>query len=847
MAILVNPYVAGNPVGDSPAFVGRADVLREVLRMLRRSQDNAIVLFGQRRIGKTSILQHLAAQLPSEGPYRPVYFDLQDKADWPLERVLKDLARTIAHALGQPDPDLGPDLEAIFRQEWLPAVLNELPDGSSLVLLFDEFDVLADPQEGQAVAAFFPYLRGLLADDPARLQFVFVIGRNVDDLSNIALSLFKGAPAQRVSLLNFPETLLLVRLSQANDTLRWPVDAVRRVRQFTCGHPFLTQQLCSFVWERAYDEESDEPPAVTPEDVDAAVPDALEASRNTLEWLWDGLPPAERVVTSALAEAGPGPITQEGLERLLHESGVRVVIRELQNAPQLLQEWDLIEPADGGYRFRVELLRQWIAEHKPLHRVQEELDRIEPVADSLYRAALGLYRGGQLDQAIRPLRQAVGLNPSHVGANQLLADILLSQGQLGEARQLLEQLYEYHPTAARSRLVQALVAQAQAAESSNELVILYNRMLELDSMPPEVTAELQRTSQRHVQECIVCKEHFSSGTVCPRCGIDNWPWLVQQARAPEEQEGIEGLLAFSAPYSYLPFFITGLALAFGLMGMGVFWKGIVLAARILAVAVTVCLCLIAAVAGYSARHEIREQELLNRVRRGLAALLGSVRFRAIVVPGFSLFLVLLITWAMIVSDLPWMLAKWFFLDPDYLEQGTQLERQGAVSDTTPEEEQPEEEEDKGLRTRIRQVLPFTLMGMYVAFMISFTYSASLQLALLYAQKMNKVLPEPIFLREDLLTKVVQREAARIVGRPITPIVVGGDEIPTRTEQGPRNWTWDEMERTADGGIRLKAIVRAGSKMDETLTGERTERPVYVTYVVEAGPWGRITKVVRMKG
>jgi hypothetical protein len=51
MAIPLNPYVAGNPVGDSPAFIGRADVLREVVRVLRRSQDNAIVLSGQRRKG----------------------------------------------------------------------------------------------------------------------------------------------------------------------------------------------------------------------------------------------------------------------------------------------------------------------------------------------------------------------------------------------------------------------------------------------------------------------------------------------------------------------------------------------------------------------------------------------------------------------------------------------------------------------------------------------------------------------------------------------------------------------------------------------------------------------------
>lgn len=33
MALPINPYIAGNPVGGSPAFIGRADVLREVLRM----------------------------------------------------------------------------------------------------------------------------------------------------------------------------------------------------------------------------------------------------------------------------------------------------------------------------------------------------------------------------------------------------------------------------------------------------------------------------------------------------------------------------------------------------------------------------------------------------------------------------------------------------------------------------------------------------------------------------------------------------------------------------------------------------------------------------------------------
>jgi formylglycine-generating enzyme required for sulfatase activity len=80
-----------------------------------------------------------------------------------------------------------------------------------------------------------------------------------------------------------------------------------------------------------------------------------------------------------------------------------------------------------------------------------------------------------------------------------LADILLSQGQPGEARELLERLYEYQPAAARSRLTQALLALAQAAtgeENEDEQLALYERVLELDSKQPEAVAGRRRIGQQ---------------------------------------------------------------------------------------------------------------------------------------------------------------------------------------------------------------------------------------------------------------------------------------------------------------------------------------------------------------
>ena len=38
MTIPINPYVAGNSVGDSTAFVGRADVLRGVVYQMPEEQ-----------------------------------------------------------------------------------------------------------------------------------------------------------------------------------------------------------------------------------------------------------------------------------------------------------------------------------------------------------------------------------------------------------------------------------------------------------------------------------------------------------------------------------------------------------------------------------------------------------------------------------------------------------------------------------------------------------------------------------------------------------------------------------------------------------------------------------------
>ena len=68
----------------------------------------------------------------------------------------------------------------------------------------------------------------------------------------------------------------------------------------------------------------------------------------------------------------------------------------------------------------------------------------------------------------------------------------MAQEKIGEARNILEQLYKYQPSAAHEQLIQALLILAQTSDDENEQISLYKRVLELDAEHPEAKSQLPR-------------------------------------------------------------------------------------------------------------------------------------------------------------------------------------------------------------------------------------------------------------------------------------------------------------------------------------------------------------------
>jgi len=484
----LNPYVIGNAVGNSSAFVGREDVLQDVCDVLQHPQQNAIVLYGQRRIGKTSILKELDAKLAEAG-YLPIFFDLQDKGKLPLEQVNQELADKISDKLNSQS------------KLTLEEILYHWQSPKKLVILFDEFEAFAgnELEERQASETFFPYWRDILSKvDKAKLNFVFTLGRKVEDLNQKAMSLLKAIPSKKVSLLGEDATLLLIKLSDSenNKTLKWDEGAIKTAWTQTGGHPFITQILCYCIWNHLYETKRHSKPKVRVTDVKANLTKALETGENAFQWLWDGLPATEKLVTSILASTGNKAITTQALEKLLKDNGLRIRTNERQKTTNILKDWDVIESvAENKFRFRVELFRRWIAENRQLPKVQQELDSSETRADNFYKASQNLWSNSQLEPAIDNLEKALKLNPNHIGANDLLTETYLDLKNWEKAWKTAKAFSLLRPQFARPLLNQALEGLIASQDEDTQLHY-YEETLKIDPEHADVKQKWQTIWQQ---------------------------------------------------------------------------------------------------------------------------------------------------------------------------------------------------------------------------------------------------------------------------------------------------------------------------------------------------------------
>ncbi|RKZ51480.1 MAG: ATP-binding protein [Candidatus Parabeggiatoa sp. nov. 2] len=356
-----NPYVVALPLtAQQEIFVGRTNISKRLEQFLRKQPCPPLLLYGQRRMGKTSLLNNLTRLLPST--IIPLFVDLQglpslakDDAGFfdNLSSEMQYSAQNSGYTLPTLTRDtLTPDPFSRFVQ-WLNEVEISL-ENNLLLLMLDEFEALnktfvRGDLDGTKILGFF---RHLIQHRP-RLKILFSGSHTLDELEHWASYLI-NVQTLHISYLKENEARQLIEQPMADFGLTYTPEASQRVLELTRCHPYLVQLLCSEIVTQKNEQPVEKRWIAQVDDVIAAIENALENSHFLfLNIVTEQISATSLAVLRFIAAQGEGACVNRAQ---LAEHFPEQLEQSLKN---LLQR-ELIETVEGGYRFQVELIRRWI-------------------------------------------------------------------------------------------------------------------------------------------------------------------------------------------------------------------------------------------------------------------------------------------------------------------------------------------------------------------------------------------------------------------------------------------------------------------------------------------------------
>jgi hypothetical protein len=386
-----NPYSPGMPLRrNSLVFFGREDLFRFISENADElTQRNVLILVGQRRTGKTSALLQLGYHVPDH--MFPIYIDCQSLGVVPgMAAFFHDLAWVISDAFAERGLELQVDLPEIwqsdpggkFQRHFLPSAQALLPQGTTMLLMFDEFEVFESlVGDGMLPPTLFTYLRHLMQHGKG-MAFIFAGTSRLEEMGSDYWSvLFNIALYRQIGFLDGEAAQRLIREPVAPD-LTYDDLAVDKILRMTAGHPYFLQLVCYSLVNRANQERTG---YVTISNVNAALDEMLRLGEVHFAYLWLRSTQAERALLAAAGRLmdSDSPWRLEDLLNYLEEYNIRLEPGEATEAIGRLIDREIIRETAGSgpsrYELRIGLVGLWVAQNKSLMSLYRSRDLPEPV------------------------------------------------------------------------------------------------------------------------------------------------------------------------------------------------------------------------------------------------------------------------------------------------------------------------------------------------------------------------------------------------------------------------------------------------------------------------------------
>jgi hypothetical protein len=332
---MINPFYHRGAIRNAADFHGRTSEINQIFGLLRNGQ--SVSLIGPRRIGKSSLLIHLARpELREEQGINPanllfLLLDCQELGGSPPEEVYESLF----HGLRRTARKAGLALESTSHDPGTYRALDRLlhqiyKKGASVVVLLDEFELLAANEH--LTPYFFARLRGLttkygLAYLTASQRPLFAITAEEEILSSPFFNIFVTLP---LGLYTDAEARSLFSQRLADVPCDFSPELVDYLLTLVGPHPFFLHIAGYHAYQAALAQGSSLPP-----DAFAQLDQPIEVEADShLGYLWQNLTPEEQYALAIV----DGPV----------------------DSLRLLEQQCLLWSANGRYQYTGEILHRYV-------------------------------------------------------------------------------------------------------------------------------------------------------------------------------------------------------------------------------------------------------------------------------------------------------------------------------------------------------------------------------------------------------------------------------------------------------------------------------------------------------
>ncbi len=363
-----NPYICGMPLSEQQSllFVGRSEIIERINQMLMQEKCPPLLLFGQRRMGKTSLLLNLSHFLNSS--IIPCFVDCQGLAGYrDSDELVPEFVELVRQsALRFRNVEL-PAFKSLLSSgkgslyqllnQWLAATEKQLESHrQTLLLAMDEFESLELLMKANLnLAKLYLGFARHTVQHHSRFR-ILLAGTHLPEEMPLWRDFLMNARVLKIDYLTRSETLQLIEQPVKPFPLTYPPEVSQVIFEQTRGHPYLVQSLCFELVLLKNEQPLASRFQVTLADLEEALERARKANRIFFNDLaHNQLSPPAASMAIVLARQGAAaclPVDEwQQIFPAYSEAGLADLLRR-----------DVVEAANGGYRFQVEFIRRWFAE-----------------------------------------------------------------------------------------------------------------------------------------------------------------------------------------------------------------------------------------------------------------------------------------------------------------------------------------------------------------------------------------------------------------------------------------------------------------------------------------------------